>query len=254
MTDVPANIVPVRPLDEESALAWLRSQPGGRTNLPAAELARRWGWQRYNVTRRLQRWRKDGLVAQREGVLIAVDTPLRPKDRTAAERKRRSRARLRGQRYRKRRQGQQEQKSYCVYVVKSEGGPVKIGKATNPRKRLKDLQTTSPFPLSLEYVAECDAESASDRIERLAHKNLQAKRMGGEWFDVLPVQASLALEIAAAELGLELKRWGPRFTVNVKIDPDLQCDLVAAGFLRPDDKTERGIVDAIKRAVQGYKL
>jgi len=78
-------MLPTRPLDEEAALAWLRAQPGGRTNLPAAELARRWGWQRYNVTRRLQRWRKDGLVAQRGRILMAVDIqPLKEVATTAA--------------------------------------------------------------------------------------------------------------------------------------------------------------------------
>jgi MarR family len=77
MSDViETNVIPmqpVRPLDEAAALNWLRSQPGGRTNLPAAELARRWGWQRYNVTRRLQRWKKDGAVAQQGRFLVAVD-------------------------------------------------------------------------------------------------------------------------------------------------------------------------------------
>ena len=38
-----AEIAPIRPLDEAAALDWLRSQPGGRINLPAAELGRRWG-------------------------------------------------------------------------------------------------------------------------------------------------------------------------------------------------------------------
>jgi MarR family len=77
MTDTEStNVIPlqpVRPLDEAAALEWLRAQPGGRTDLPAAELARRWGWQRYNVSRRLQRWRKDGLVAQQGRFLVAVD-------------------------------------------------------------------------------------------------------------------------------------------------------------------------------------
>jgi hypothetical protein len=35
------NVTPIRPLDEAAALAWLKSQPGGRTNLPAAELVHR---------------------------------------------------------------------------------------------------------------------------------------------------------------------------------------------------------------------
>jgi hypothetical protein len=67
------NVTPIRPLDDEAALAWIRAQPGGRTSLSAAELGRRWGWQRYHVSRRLQRWKKDGLVAQRGSTLTAVD-------------------------------------------------------------------------------------------------------------------------------------------------------------------------------------
>jgi hypothetical protein len=66
------NIVPIHPVDEAAALAWLRAQPGGRTDLPAAELGRRWGWQRYQVTRRLQRWEKDGLVTWQGESLVAV--------------------------------------------------------------------------------------------------------------------------------------------------------------------------------------
>src|SRR5258708_29543791 len=69
----PANVTPLRPLGEAAALEWLRAQPGGRTNLPAAELARRWGWQRYHVSRRLQRWKKNGLVAQQGRFLVAAD-------------------------------------------------------------------------------------------------------------------------------------------------------------------------------------
>jgi hypothetical protein len=36
--------LPIRPLDDLEALAWLRSQPDGRVNASAAELARQWGW------------------------------------------------------------------------------------------------------------------------------------------------------------------------------------------------------------------
>jgi len=56
------DIAPIRPLDEAAALEWLRCRPGGRTNLPAAELGRRWGWQRQRATRRLKAWQKAGLV------------------------------------------------------------------------------------------------------------------------------------------------------------------------------------------------
>jgi site-specific recombinase XerC len=50
------HIASIRPLDEAVALEWLRSQPGRRTNLPAAELGRRWGWRRQRAsTRQLNR-------------------------------------------------------------------------------------------------------------------------------------------------------------------------------------------------------
>jgi hypothetical protein len=49
-----AEIAPIRSLDEAAALDWLRDQPGGRINLPAAELGRRWGWQRQGTGRRLK--------------------------------------------------------------------------------------------------------------------------------------------------------------------------------------------------------
>jgi hypothetical protein len=39
-----SDVALIRPLDEAAALGWLRRQPGMRTNLPAAELGRRWGW------------------------------------------------------------------------------------------------------------------------------------------------------------------------------------------------------------------
>jgi len=38
-----AEVAPVRPLDDEAALAWLRSQPGARTSQRPFELAQRFG-------------------------------------------------------------------------------------------------------------------------------------------------------------------------------------------------------------------
>src|SRR5260370_36346860 len=68
------NIAPIiRPLDEAAALEWLRSQPGRRTNLPAAELGRRWGWQRQRASRRLKAWQKAGLVTRRGNVITVAD-------------------------------------------------------------------------------------------------------------------------------------------------------------------------------------
>src|SRR5258708_14875862 len=71
-TDNPTdNVTPIRPFDEEAAIAWLCAQPGGRTKLSDAELARRWGWNRKRVGRRLKAWAKSGRVTRRGDVTTA---------------------------------------------------------------------------------------------------------------------------------------------------------------------------------------
>jgi hypothetical protein len=72
------NVTPIRPLEEAEAIAWLRAQPGASTTLPAAELARRWGWQEHRVRRRLNAWQKTGLVRRRGRVVQAVGTAVVP--------------------------------------------------------------------------------------------------------------------------------------------------------------------------------
>jgi len=67
-------IEPIRPLDEVAALEWLRCQPGRRTTLPAAELGRRWGWQRQRAGRRLKAWQKAGLVTRCGNVVMITDS------------------------------------------------------------------------------------------------------------------------------------------------------------------------------------
>ncbi len=65
-TDNPAgNVTPIRPIDDEAAIAWLRAQPGGRSKLSDAELGRRWGWKRQRVGRRVKAWAKDGRITRR---------------------------------------------------------------------------------------------------------------------------------------------------------------------------------------------
>jgi hypothetical protein len=73
-----ADISPIRPLDEAAALDWLRSQPGGRIDLPAAELGRRWGWHRQRTGRRLKAWTKAGLVTRRRNIITVADASVTP--------------------------------------------------------------------------------------------------------------------------------------------------------------------------------
>jgi hypothetical protein len=83
-----AEVAPLHPFDEQSALAWLRSQPDGRTNLLPGALGERWGWHALVVGRRLKAWERAGLIKRtRSGKITVVDgaeistprPPTRPK-------------------------------------------------------------------------------------------------------------------------------------------------------------------------------
>jgi len=67
--------IPPHPFDELDAVAWLRSQPDGRVTASAAELGRRWGWNRMRTGRRLKAWEKAGLIRRNSGAIIST-TPV----------------------------------------------------------------------------------------------------------------------------------------------------------------------------------
>jgi len=69
--------VPARPFDDMEALAWLRSQPDGRVTASAAELGRRWGWNRMRAGRRLRAWQEAGHI-RRNAESIVVTTSVTP--------------------------------------------------------------------------------------------------------------------------------------------------------------------------------
>jgi len=65
------NPTPIRPFDDAEALAWLRSQVGGRATASAAELGRQWGWNRMRAGRRLKAWQLAGYI-HRDAEAIVV--------------------------------------------------------------------------------------------------------------------------------------------------------------------------------------
>lgn len=65
-----------------------------------------------------------------------------------------------------------------VYVIQGDpGGPIKIGVATNPRKRLSSLQTGNPQRLRLLHVVPGD-----HALEAAFHQRLADAVVLGEWF------------------------------------------------------------------------
>jgi len=61
-----------RPFDDTEALAWLRSQPDGRVTASAAELGRRWGWNRMRAGRRLRAWQEAGHIRRNAEAIIVT--------------------------------------------------------------------------------------------------------------------------------------------------------------------------------------
>lgn len=68
-----------------------------------------------------------------------------------------------------------------VYFIASESGPIKIGMALDPQKRLKGLQTGHHEKLSI--LATC---SGGQPQERAYHVQFAAHRLNGEWFERCP--------------------------------------------------------------------
>jgi hypothetical protein len=72
--------------------------------------------------------------------------------------------------------------SFVYFIGPTHGkGPVKIGYAKHPARRLKDLQVGSPVPLCIYALAE-----GGNQAEQSFHKIYASERLHGEWFRCTP--------------------------------------------------------------------
>ncbi len=80
-----------------------------------------------------------------------------------------------------------------VYLIgESNTGPVKIGRSANPKRRLAQLQMTSPYRLHLfctvtaygirNHPWAADIEIGQTDLEPLLHCYFAGQRLTGEWF------------------------------------------------------------------------
>lgn len=83
-----------------------------------------------------------------------------------------------------------EQSIYLIHIHKD---IYKIGQSKNPNKRLKTLQTSSPYKLVLVHSFSADNVNAA---EQELHNRLSHVRQEGEWFMLLPEQKELICRIA----------------------------------------------------------
>lgn len=70
-----------------------------------------------------------------------------------------------------------------VYLLKSENGHYKIGKAKNPDNRLKTFTVKLPF--KVEYICTIQTVDMGE-LEAALHEQYETKRIDGEWFNLEP--------------------------------------------------------------------
>jgi len=71
----------------------------------------------------------------------------------------------------------------CVYLVQQEvTGAIKIGISSNVPSRLKGLQTSSPYKLTLIHAYRPTGSMSAIEAERRLHKEFCDVRLQGEWF------------------------------------------------------------------------
>lgn len=82
-----------------------------------------------------------------------------------------------------------------IYFIQGvSGGAVKIGVANDPKKRLADLQRTSPIQLRIVAARPGDIFQ-----ERELHERFAEHRLHGEWFEPCDELVALIRECAAVE-------------------------------------------------------
>src|SRR5262245_38436826 len=83
-----------------------------------------------------------------------------------------------------------------VYVIHAAGtNRIKLGVSEQPLKRLRELQTGSPYQLRL--IAQWPGNRL---LETTLHERLGAYRVSGEWFEVPPFIGMLIFQIVHEQI------------------------------------------------------
>lgn len=79
-----------------------------------------------------------------------------------------------------------------IYFIQCNGtdGPIKIGIAVDPNRRLSELRIGCPYPMQM--LATCPGD---DMLERQLHATFRDDRIHGEWFTCTPKLLELARDI-----------------------------------------------------------
>lgn len=76
--------------------------------------------------------------------------------------------------------------SYVYFMQSEGGGPVKIGKADDPERRRRELQTGRPDTLIVLGTIRCRNDNAAYELENDLHKRFEHYHLNLEWFELGP--------------------------------------------------------------------
>lgn len=79
-----------------------------------------------------------------------------------------------------------------VYLITSENGLTKIGKAEDVKSRFSQIDGSSPCKVEIHH---CQLTKNCDDLEKLLHKEFSHKRVKGEWFNLSPDELARAKEM-----------------------------------------------------------
>lgn len=114
-------------------------------------------------------------------------------------------------------------KQSFLYMMRC-GGFVKIGHATKPQRRLKEVRAGNPAEVTLEYVVECQTGAVS-LLEGLVHDQLSKFRHRGEWFAATNNDAQAALDRVHALYERAIAAWGNAEMTASEVAAEVGIDL-----------------------------
>ena len=81
----------------------------------------------------------------------------------------------------------------CQQEPETASGPVKIGIASNVEARLRQIKTSTPFPIHVFAVFPMPDRVIARQIEQIFHKSHAYYKAHGEWFNTTPEKAFNAM-------------------------------------------------------------
>lgn len=93
---------------------------------------------------------------------------------------------------------------YIYVITDGTDFAVKVGFASNPKKRLEAIQTGNPRELWFHRLYETDTRANACLLERAVHLHLQGQALMGEWFAATPEAADKQILDRAAAIHIQI--------------------------------------------------